>query len=87
MPGRNALALIVVLVAGGVVMSGQSQPPDPYHAIAEHYVKLVLALGQHDADYVDAFYGPAQWRKDAEVSKKPLATIDTDAAEIGRAHV
>ena len=26
--------------------------------LAERYVKLVLAMGQHDADYVDAYYGP-----------------------------
>ena len=30
----------------------------PMHAIAERYVKTVLALGQHDKDYVDAYYGP-----------------------------
>ena len=29
------------------------------NALAERYVKLVLALGQHDVDYVDAYYGPA----------------------------
>ena len=32
---------------------------DSMNALAERYVKLVLALGQHDADYVDAYYGPA----------------------------
>ena len=40
--------------------------------MAEHYVKLVLAVGQHDGDYVDAFYGPPEWRKEAEAAKKPL---------------
>ena len=34
--------------------------------IAEQYVKLVLAMGQHDADYVDAYYGPPEWKKEAE---------------------
>jgi hypothetical protein len=47
--------------------------------IAEQYVKLVLAVGQHDADYVDAFYGPKQWQTQAAAEKKPLATIRTDA--------
>ena len=28
------------------------------NGIAEKYVRLVLALGQHDTDYVDAYYGP-----------------------------
>jgi hypothetical protein len=43
--------------------------------IAEQYVKLVLALGQHDADYVDAYYGPPEWKKDAAAAKIDLDTI------------
>ncbi|MEO5721086.1 MAG: hypothetical protein ABIR71_06415 [Chthoniobacterales bacterium] len=43
--------------------------------IAVAYVKLVLAMGQHDKDYVDAFYGPAEWKTAAEKEKKPLETI------------
>src|SRR5512145_3149496 len=50
------------------------------NGIAERYVKLVLALGQHDADYVDAYYGPPEWRKEAEQTKRPLAEIGHDAA-------
>ena len=30
--------------------------------IAEDYVKLVLNIGQYDADFVDAYYGPEEWR-------------------------
>ncbi len=30
--------------------------------IAEDYVKLVLNIGQYDADFVDAYYGPENWR-------------------------
>ncbi|MBW2456673.1 MAG: hypothetical protein JRI68_19310 [Deltaproteobacteria bacterium] len=47
--------------------------------IAEAYVKLVLAMGQHDPDYVDAYYGPAEWRKEAEAAKRSLADIRADA--------
>ena len=47
--------------------------------IAEAYVKLVLAMGQHDPDYVDAYYGPPQWRTEAERTKRPLADIRSDA--------
>ena len=28
--------------------------------IAERYVKLVLATGQHDPAYVDSYYGPPE---------------------------
>ena len=43
--------------------------------MAERYVKLVLAMGQVDADYVDAYYGPADWKNKAEAEKKPLDAI------------
>src|SRR3954463_14989721 len=49
------------------------------NTIAERYVKLVLALGQHDADYVDAYYGPPEWKAEAERLKKPLASIEATA--------
>jgi hypothetical protein len=47
--------------------------------VAESYVSLVLAVGQHDADYVDAYYGPHEWRVEAERAKLPLSTIGARA--------
>jgi hypothetical protein len=55
---------------------------NPMNTIAERYVKLVLAVGQHDADYVDAFYGPAEWQAEAERRKTPLPEIDAQAARL-----
>jgi hypothetical protein len=80
-PGSR-IPLLVALVAGSVMIGAQKPPVDPFRSVAERYVKLVLAVGQHDADYVDAFYGPAEWRKQAEAAKVPLATIDTQAAAL-----
>jgi hypothetical protein len=54
------------------------------NALAERYVRLVLAVGQHDADYVDAYYGPPEWRKDAEAQKLPLTEIASHAATLSR---
>lgn len=51
----------------------------PMDRIAEAYVKLVLAVGQHDPDYVDAYYGPPEWREAAEKKKKPLGVILSEA--------
>src|SRR5258707_1335281 len=45
--------------------AAERAPPTRMNGIAESYVKLVLAVGQHDADYVDAFYGPAEWKRAA----------------------
>ena len=43
--------------------------------IAESYVKLVLAVGQHDSNYVDAYYGPKEWLTKAQSVKKSLDAI------------
>jgi hypothetical protein len=48
---------------------------DRMNTIAQSYVKLVLAVGQHDADYVDAYYGPPEWRKEAEAARTPLNSL------------
>ena len=58
---------------------------DSMNLLAERYVKLVLAFGQHDADYVDAYYGPPEWRKDAESSKRTFAQIDDEAIALQKA--
>ena len=44
--------------------------------IGEEYARLVLAVGRHDADYVDAFYGPPEWKAAADAGAPlPLDTI------------
>ena len=57
------------------------------NAIAESYVKLVLAVGQHDANYVDAYYGPPAWKTSADSAKLSLDEIlrraDAAIAELG----
>jgi hypothetical protein len=47
--------------------------------VAPAYVKLVLAVGRHDKDYVDAFYGPAEWKSEVEAANKPLDAISSEA--------
>jgi hypothetical protein len=76
-----AFACLAAAVSG----AGGAQMPSgstPMSALAERYVKLVLAMGQHDADYVDAYYGPAEWKSDAEKTKLDLDTIAARAKEL-----
>lgn len=40
---------------------------------AEQYVKLILNIGMIDPDYVDAYYGPAEWKP----APKPNASNDS----------
>jgi len=58
---------------------GAERQKDAMHGVAERYVKLVLALGQHDGDYVDAYYGPPEWRDEAQRAKVPLDGLATRA--------
>ena len=52
------------------------------NAIAESYVKLVLALGRHDADFVDAYYGPPEWKAEAERANRAVADIEREAGTL-----
>ena len=65
--------VLLALIAGSVC----AQPPQNtgMNPIADSYVKLVLALGETDSDYVDAYYGPPEWKKEAEESKPPTIEI------------
>jgi hypothetical protein len=92
------VAACCVVLAAAVSTSWQRQTPaagqaaqtktGPMDRIAEEYVKLVLAVGQHDADYVDAYYGPPEWKKAAETTKLSLDGIAARAndviAQLGR---
>jgi hypothetical protein len=74
------LLTIPLLLAGCAAHQAvPAHEEDPMKRIAESYVKLVLAVGQHDADYVDAYYGPPEWRAEAEAKKRELPEIRTEA--------
>jgi len=74
--------LTLFLACGMVTVSVASLPKEEMNTVAERYAHLVLALGQHDSDYVDAFYGPAEWKAQAEKEKKSLDAIGAEAAEL-----
>jgi len=78
---RAHIAAIVILVAASMPAAQRPQPT-PMNTIAERYVKLVLAVGQHDGDYVDAFYGPPDWKTEAGRQQTPLRNIATAAERL-----
>src|SRR5216117_1361267 len=73
-----ALALLGAWTTNGAVASPTPAAPKSVNEIAEAYVKLVLALGQHDPDYVDAYYGPPEWKQQLQ-GKKPLDSLALEA--------
>jgi hypothetical protein len=75
--------LCLLLFAAPIATSATCSPTPPevtsVNEIAEAYVKLGLAMGQHDPDYVDAYYGPPEWKKQ---KKKPLDVIAVEATRL-----
>ena len=47
---------------------------DNLNSIAQQYVKLTLAIGQHSQYYVDAYYGPQNWQPQQKTSLEQLQT-------------
>ncbi len=83
---RASLVLLLLPLLAALTIDGATPSPTPAMAtsvneIAEAYVKLVLAMGQHDPDYVDAFYGPPEWKKESK-EKKPLNAIAAEATRL-----
>jgi hypothetical protein len=79
---KRLIAAGLVAGTGLSVVAEQAQAPDPLLGVATQYVKLVLAVGQHDPDYVDAYYGAPGLRQEAEAAKLALADIDSRAATV-----
>jgi len=87
---RTRVALAVCLAAliacapsiedGG--RTAETEEPADMDRIAEQYVKLVLALGEHDADYVDAYYGPPEWREAVKAEHLELTAIGARAGSL-----
>jgi hypothetical protein len=73
------IGLAVVAAAVAVLGVRLQQGQDVMTPLAERYIKLVLALGQHDPDYVDAYYGPPGWKTEAAAQKRSLADLDAEA--------
>ena len=76
------LLLSMAFAALGLSLVVDGEQADPFRDISDRYVRLVLAVGQHDADYVDAYYGDPALKTQAEAEKIPLAEIANRAATL-----
>src|SRR6266536_2821205 len=72
------LPLLAASTSAGAIATPTPAIATNLNEIAEAYVKLVLAMGQPDPDYVDAYYGPPEWKE----HKKPLDAIASEATRL-----
>ena len=89
MKARFTIVVLILIQTIGIAPAAEPDTTmalkNPVNEIAQAYVKLVLAMGEHDKDYVDAFYGPAEWKTEATKAKKPLAAIREEAKHLSAA--
>lgn len=51
---------------------------------ARAFVKLALEIDAHEAGYVDAYFGPPEWKDTAKAHPRSVEELKTAAEEIGR---
>ena len=49
------------------------------NSLGEQFVKLALAVGEHDPAFVDAYHGPAEWAGSAGDEARSLDALEMDA--------
>ena len=71
--------LAALLLAGCATSAAR---PDTLDAVAEAYVRLSLEAGTHEEGYIDAYYGPPEWKQAAEESPRSVPQLIQAAAAL-----
>jgi len=70
---------LAIAAALALALSPMTHAADPLTPLAERYVRLMLAIGLHDADFIDAYYGPPEWKQQVtDRGKQPQAALLTE---------
>src|SRR2546427_13217908 len=81
-PGAAALAALMAAACGGRASDTTARDLD---RAAESYVRLVLALGDRDADSLDNYHGPPAWQAEARARRAAPADIRLGASSLAEA--
>jgi hypothetical protein len=72
------MRVLVFVVALLMAACAPRAEPD-LSPMAESYVRLALEIGTHEEGYIDAYYGPTEWKVEAEASPRSTADLKTAA--------
>ena len=81
---RNVILPLALVASGCTSVStqapvAQTQAAMSLAGISDAYIRLTLEAGTHEAEYVDAYYGPAALQAEAKTSPRPLADLIVEA--------
>lgn len=69
------LCLLAILTGcQSKTLISKEETPMTLDTLAEQYVKLALAVGEHHPYYIDAYYGPSEWRTGEKRALNELKT-------------
>ncbi|RYZ69932.1 MAG: hypothetical protein EOP91_14560, partial [Lysobacteraceae bacterium] len=69
------LMMICTTAQAALVVPGSDAARARLDPVAEAYVHLSLEIGEREAGYVDAYYGPDAWAEQAKRAPRPLAEL------------
>lgn len=75
---KQWLASILALALAACA-SMENRVPQTLDEIARNYVRLVLEIDAHEPGYVDAYFGPREWRDEALKSPRARAELKSEA--------
>jgi hypothetical protein len=87
---KSLLAALALLVAGcATAPPPPSSPPvgairdeSSLDALARDYVRMTLEIGEREEGYVDAYYGPPEWREAARAHPRTVEQLAAAAADL-----
>jgi len=70
------MRLFIALSAFALLSCAPPAPPAPsLNALAEQYVRASLEMGTHEDGYIDAYYGPPEWKTEVEAHPRTTAQL------------
>lgn len=76
------LLLLIALAACASTAAPQAGARRTIDIAAENYVRLALEIDTHEEGYVDAYFGPAEWREAARANPRGVADLKVFADHI-----
>jgi len=76
----SRLMLMILLFLGACAAVPANR--DSLDAIAADYVKTTLVLGEREAGFVDAYFGPPEWAKAAKADKRSILDLGNTVTDL-----
>src|SRR6185295_6870874 len=84
---EKGLRMRSLIVIAALTLLGCTPPAPPapsLNALAEQYVRASLEMGTHEEGYIDAYYGPPEWKTQAEAHPRTTAQLKTVMDQLHR---